>query len=137
MKKSPIFLFPFLLISCGSNGSTSDLESEEATQYPEGKAVYEKSCIACHQKDGEGLSGSFPPLAKADYMLEDIDRAIEQVLNGSSGEIVVNGESYDGIMPPQNLDDQEVVDVMNYVLNSWQNAAGEITLEQVKRAKHP
>ena len=135
MKNMILFVLSFSLVACG--GSASDAEGEDQTNYPEGKSVYERTCVACHQADGKGLSGSFPPLAKADYMLDDINRAIEQVLNGSSGEITVNGEVFNGIMPPQSLTDQEVVDVLNYCFNSWGNSNGEITLDQVKKAKHP
>lgn len=136
MKRSALVGIVFLLVACGGEGD-SDAINEISESYPEGKKIYENSCIACHQENGEGLEGSFPPLANSDYMLADVDRAIEQVLNGSSEEMKVNGKVYNGIMPAQELDDQEVVDVMNYVLNSWGNEAGEVTLEQVKRAKHP
>ncbi|MCG8576795.1 MAG: cytochrome c [Flavobacteriales bacterium] len=133
----PIFCV-LTLSSCSGSGTTEDgVENEAETLYPEGKKVYDKSCIACHQEDGNGIPGSFPPLAKSDYMLEDVDRAIEQVLCGSQGEMVVNGEVYNNIMPPQNLSDTEVRDVMNYVLNSWGNDGGEVSLKDVTSAKHP
>jgi nitrite reductase (NO-forming) len=135
MKKILFVLMIIGLISCTEDSSTAELE-EESTSYPAGKKIYDRSCITCHQENGEGLPGSFPPLAKADYMLDDRDRAIKQVINGSSGEIIVNGETYNGIMPAQNLRDQEVVDVMNYVFNSWGNDAGEVTMKQVKSARH-
>ena len=136
MKRILPLLLGSLLVACGGEGN-NDAVDEISENYSEGKKVYEKTCIACHQENGEGLEGSFPPLANSDYMLEDTDRAIEQVLNGSSGEITVNGKVYNGTMPPQALNDQEVMDVMNYVLNSWGNDGGEVTLEQVKSAKHP
>jgi nitrite reductase (NO-forming) len=89
----------------------------------------------CHQEDGKGLSGAFPPLANSDYLLEDKQRVIEGVVNGVKGEIKVNGELYDGIMPPQGLSPEETRDVVNYVLNSWGNKGGEVTLEDVKKVK--
>ena len=46
--------------------------------------------------------------------------------------MVVNGVTYNGTMAPQNLNEQEVVDVMNYILNSWGNDGGEVTLEEVQ-----
>ncbi|MBK6525973.1 MAG: hypothetical protein IPG07_10755 [Crocinitomicaceae bacterium] len=76
--------------------------------------------------------GAFPPLAKSDYLLADKNRAIKQIINGSSGEMVVNGETYNSIMPPQPVNDEEIRDVMNYILNSWGNNGGEVTLEEVK-----
>jgi nitrite reductase (NO-forming) len=46
--------------------------------------------------------------------------------------MVVNGETYNSIMPPQPVNDEEIRDVMNYILNSWGNNGGEVTLEEVK-----
>ena len=112
------------------------VEEEVATaDYSAGEEVYKSTCKACHQENGEGIAGAFPPLANSDYLLEDKNRAIKQVLEGSSGEIVVNGETYNGTMTPQNLEDQQVVDVLNYVLNSWGNEGGEVTLEDVQSQK--
>ena len=137
-------LLSLLFVSCGggSNENTGEETSEEtdievSTNYKAGKNVYDKVCFVCHQTTGMGIPKTFPPLAGSDYLLTDKNRAIEQVLNGSSGEIVVNGETYVGIMPPQLLTDKEVKDVINYVLNSWGNDGGEITLEDVQNAKHP
>lgn len=155
MKKMTLSLLgaALFLISCGGGEETTTEESttetsseetvatetteevEETTAYPDGEAVYNKTCMACHQADGNGIPGSFPPLASSDYLLEDVDRAINQVINGSEGEIVVNGETYTGVMPAQVLTDQEVVDVLNYVLNSWGNDGGEIAIEDVQRMK--
>ena len=46
--------------------------------------------------------------------------------------MIVNGETYNATMPPQGLNDEEVVKVMNYILNSWGNESEQITLEDVK-----
>ena len=101
-----------------------------------GETIYTSKCIACHQADGNGLPGAFPPLANSDYLLSgDNARIILQAINGSSGEIVVNGETYNGVMPPQGLTNEEVRDVVNYILNSWGNNGGTITLEDVLAAQ--
>ena len=110
-------------------------EAVTTADYSAGEEIYGKTCKACHQGTGAGIPGAFPPLAESDYLLEDKIRAIKQILNGSSEEMVVNGVTYNGTMTPQNLEDQEVVDVLNYVLNSWGNAGGEVTLEDVAAAK--
>jgi len=140
MKIDQLFfsLIAVMLVACGGSESTSNNENSSSTaNYSAGEAVYNKTCIVCHQAEGEGLSGAFPPLAKSDYLLDDKYRAIEQILNGLSGEIIVNGVEYNSIMPAQEVTDQETMDVMNYVLNSWGNDGGEVTLEDVKNAKHP
>lgn len=148
-----IFALAAVMFSCGGGETTEETTEntetteettevveevvEEVSAYPEGEEVYKKTCMACHQADGKGLPGAFPPLAESDYLLSDKGRAIEQILIGSEGEITVNGEVYNGIMPAQVLSDQEVVDVMNYILNSWGNEGGTVTLEEVTGAKHP
>jgi nitrite reductase (NO-forming) len=59
-----------------------------------GKEVYDVNCITCHMEKGEGMEGVFPPLAKADYLMGDKARSIKQILKGASGEMTVNGKTY-------------------------------------------
>ena len=63
-----------------------------------------------------------------------MDRAIENLINGLSGEIIVNGAKYNQVMPASGLDDQDIADVLNFVMNSWGNKA-ESTLTKAKVAK--
>jgi nitrite reductase (NO-forming) len=97
-----------------------------------GKNIFETKCIVCHQPDGKGLKPSFPPLAGSDYLLADKKRAVAQALNGSDGEITVNGEKYKGLMPQQVGTHEEAVAVINYVLNNFGNSGGTVTVEEVK-----
>jgi nitrite reductase (NO-forming) len=96
-----------------------------------GQRVYESNCMACHQPNGQGLAMAFPPLAGSDYLLSDPKHAIDVVLNGLTGEIVVNGTKYNGVMPAVKLSDDEVANVLTYVLNTWNNNGGEITPGEV------
>lgn len=100
-----------------------------------GKAVFAKTCIACHQANGQGIPNAFPPLAKSDYLNKDVKRAIHQVIKGSSGPIVVNGKTFNGTMPPQNLSDQEIADVLTYVYSSWGNNKSKVTPAMVKAVR--
>ncbi|MGO3689017.1 MAG: copper-containing nitrite reductase [Psychroflexus halocasei] len=100
-----------------------------------GKRVYGETCFACHQSEGQGIAGAFPPLANSDYLNEDVKRAIDIVLHGKTGEIVVNGETYNSVMTAQNLTDKEVASVMTYVYNSWDNNETEISESQVKKLR--
>jgi mono/diheme cytochrome c family protein len=98
-----------------------------------GEQIYTANCVSCHMMEGEGIAGAFPPLAKSDYLLADPERAIHHTIHGVSGEITVNGVTYNGVMPPQShLSDEEVADVMNYILNSWGNKGKQISASQVK-----
>ncbi|MBA6151218.1 copper-containing nitrite reductase [Gelidibacter maritimus] len=100
-----------------------------------GKQIYGQTCIACHQSEGQGIPNAFPPLAESDYLNADVDRAIEAVLFGLSGEITVNGEKYNSIMTAQMISQEEVANVMTYVYNSWGNNKTVVTPEMVKKVK--
>jgi glucose/arabinose dehydrogenase len=100
-----------------------------------GQELYVRNCFACHQLDGAGVPGTFPPLAKSDYLLADVERAIRVVCEGLTGDVVVNGREYSGVMPPVVLDDTNVADLFTYVLNSWGNPGGEVSADKVARVR--
>ena len=103
-----------------------------ATRLKAGEEVYKVACIACHQDTGLGLPGAFPPLAKSDYLLSTPDRAVGVVVRGLQGEVTVNGQKFNSVMPAMTqLSDQQIADVVTYVLNSWGNKGGSIAVERV------
>lgn len=109
----------------------ADGDSLEA-RVSRGEAAYLGTCSVCHQRDGTGLAGVFPPLASSDFLVADKDRAIGAVLNGLTGAITVNGETYTGTMPAlANLTDHEIADALTFVLNSFGNPGGEVSSEEV------
>jgi nitrite reductase (NO-forming) len=104
-------------------------------QIERGKKVFLTSCFACHMANGEGLPNVFPPLANSDYLKADKDRAIRVVLKGLSGPITVNGKAYNNMMPPQEFTDDQVADVLTYVMNTWGNDYGKVSPVDVKRVR--
>ncbi len=97
-----------------------------------GKKQFETICAACHQANGQGLPGAFPPLAGSDYLAEDPMRAVHAILNGLTGPITVNGKNYNAVMPNlAYLTDSQVADVVTFVINSFGNSGGEISPAQV------
>ncbi|MEE8496167.1 MAG: cytochrome c, partial [Xanthomonadales bacterium] len=97
-----------------------------------GGKLYSSICSACHQAEGQGLGGAFPPLAESDYLAGGSGPAIEAVLNGLSGPITVNGQDYDAVMPNMSyLSDEEVADIVTFVMNSWGNPGGEVSAGEV------
>ena len=119
-----------------SNPAIAGLTKE--MQIEKGKQVYMGLCFACHQADGKGLPGAFPPLAQSDYMLADRDRAIRVVLKGMSGPVTVNGVTLNSVMPPQEavLTDQQVADVLTYVFNTWGNTGDAFKTDHVKTIRN-
>ena len=143
------------LVSCGDTETKVKDKVDEVTQEVQnevvevveevaaldlsaGEAIYngKGTCFACHQANGAGLAPAFPPLANADYLLEDKTRAIKQTIYGAKEPLTVNGTEYPGgAMTTIEMTDQEVADVVNYILNSWGNNAGTVTVEEVKAAR--
>jgi len=102
-----------------------------------GKKIYTANCAACHQATGKGLTGAFPPLADSDYIKNNKQGAIEAVVNGLSGKIVVNNQTYNGVMPNlAQLSDQEVADVVTYIFNSWGNDAQVVAPAEVAAVRN-
>lgn len=104
-----------------------------------GERIYTNNCLACHQANGLGIKGAFPPLAKSDYLNADKTRAIQTVVFGKEGEIVVNGEKFNSVMPAQLLNDEDIANVLTYVYSAWGNSKKVVTPSEVKvvRAKKP
>ncbi|ALJ06279.1 cytochrome C [Pseudalgibacter alginicilyticus] len=94
-----------------------------------GRAIYTDFCVNCHMPAGEGVPETFPPLAKSDYLMKNREASIRGIKYGQSGEIVVNGKTYNGTMAPMGLSDDEVADVMNYITNSWGNKNDKMVTE--------
>ncbi len=105
-------------------------------QMKRGQATYLGICSTCHQKDGKGLAGVFPPLENSDYMMADQERSIRLVLAGLTGPIKVNGKDYNGVMPPlANLTDHEVADVLTYARNSFGNKGDAVKDAEVAKVR--
>ncbi len=127
-----VLLIYFSLIFIGVSQSYKSKESSIA----DGREIYNDFCIRCHLSDGKGTPGEIPPLAKSDYLLNDVDRSIYAIKYGLKGKITVNSREYDGVMENQGLDNDEIADVMNYILNSWGNSYSElITDDKVDKIK--
>ena len=98
-------------------------DDELAKSIQRGKMVYSENCISCHMGTGEGVTATFPPLAKSDYLFPDHTNAIKAIKFGLYGKIKVNGVDYDNMMPNPGIENDEIADVLNYILNSWGNSS--------------
>ncbi|HMI67502.1 MAG TPA: cytochrome c [Cyclobacteriaceae bacterium] len=105
----------------------TDLQSSIAR----GKAVFENTCLACHQADASGVPNLAPPLIKTSFVLGDKTKLINIILNGLK-DVEIDGERYDNPMPAFDyLTDTEVADVLTYVRNNFGNKAGVVKAEEV------
>jgi nitrite reductase (NO-forming) len=113
-------------------GQKLSVATSKAEKITFGQRVYEANCLACHQPGGTGIPRAFPPLAASDYLNADHDRAIDIVLHGMTGKVKVNGNEYNGAMPAMALSNDDIANVLTYLLNSWSNKGGEVSTAQVE-----
>ena len=91
-------------------------------QIQAGEALFTGTCSVCHQPNGQGIEGVFPPLAGSDLLAGTPKRAIGIALNGLSGAVTVNGKTYNSVMPPMSqLNDDEIANILAYVTHAWGN----------------
>ena len=112
----------FYLIIVGAITTYLFQEKTKKESIAEGQEIYQDFCVQCHLNSGEGVSGVFPPLKSSDYLLNNIEKSIAGIKYGLKGKIVVNDEIYNSVMVNQGLDNEEIADVMNYILNEWGNS---------------
>jgi mono/diheme cytochrome c family protein len=115
----------------------------EDPQIKMGREVF-KNCAACHQANGQGMAGQFPPLAGSDWINnKSPNRIIRIVLNGLQGPLVVNGQPFPTAAAmlawKANLSDEQIAAVLTYVRGKkdWGNNAPPVSPDEVKaiRAK--
>jgi len=121
-------------------GSTETLSQETKTPVDlaaEGEKVYQSVCMACHQTNGQGLPGAFPPLAGSDWVAGSEKRLAAIVLHGLMGPIEVNGQTWNSVMPPQGatLDDRKIAATLSYVRSAWGNDAPSVSPETVAKIR--
>jgi nitrite reductase (NO-forming) len=119
--------------------ATQELRQGKLTkesQIAAGKLLYSGTCSTCHQANGEGIEGVFPPLAKSDYLMADKNRSVGAVLNGLTGKVTVNQKEYNSVMPPMSqLNDDEIANILTFVRNSWGNSGDQVTTEEVTQIR--
>ncbi|MEX1241901.1 MAG: cytochrome c [Cyclobacteriaceae bacterium] len=128
-----ILTFSLCVISFFSFSQTQEFDLQASID--RGKEVYIAQCMSCHMENGEGIEDVYPPLAKADYLMADKKRSIDNVIHGLTGEVIINGKKYSIDMTPFELSDQDVSDVLNYIRNSWGNKGEAVTPEEVNACR--
>jgi mono/diheme cytochrome c family protein len=127
----------------GSNSSSASASATEAAaannpaSASDGATVYVANCASCHQSNGQGVSGAFPPLANNPTVTGNPTAAITIVKDGLTGRVVVNGATYSGIMPPwgKQLSDTQIASVLSYIRSSWGNHAPGVSVAEVQAVK--
>lgn len=112
-------------------------DNTASTATVDGGQSYVAKCQACHQANGEGLPGVFPPLAGASWVTGSPEVLLQIVLHGLNGPIEVSGKTYNGAMPAfgGQMSDAELAAVATFIRSEWGNAAAPVTLEDASAAK--
>lgn len=115
-----------------------DKKGEEATAvagpFERGKKVYSANCATCHQANGEGVAGQYPPLAGSEWVTGSTKRLGMILLKGAEGPMTVKGVQYgSAVMQPweKTLTDQKIADVITYIRQEWGNSAGPVAPEGI------
>ena len=130
-------IFPAQLLAQDAAVHAAETATGGMTQLmSDGEGLYNANCAACHQPTGQGLTGAFPPLANSDYLMKDRSRAIATVIEGLSGEIEVNDQPFNAVMPGMgHLSDAEIAAILTYVTNSWGNEASAFNTDEVTKIR--
>lgn len=121
-------------------GAVKELTPEQVLA--SGKKLY-ATCATCHQATGTGLTGTYPPLAKSEWVNGSEERVIRILLNGLNGDITVEGHKYNGLMPAfgkvpgsgYNWTDDKIAHVLTYVRQEWGNTGAPVSTAKVKELR--
>ena len=110
---------------------------QQANPLLEGQRLYRIHCAVCHQTDGQGVPGQFPPLRQSEWVLDpDPSRLIRIVLGGLEGEITVKGQRYNNIMLPlgDRLTDEEIARILTFIRKNpeWGHHAEPVHTNEVR-----
>jgi mono/diheme cytochrome c family protein len=147
-------LLAMLLVFCIAYISAADIETpaawgdgREAAELGDGKAsgtakvdgaaLFASLCAACHQANGQGLPGVFPPLAGSEWVQGQPSTAAAILLHGVTGSLSVKGSTYNGAMPAfgGQLSDEQIAAVLTHVRSQWGNTAAAVSAETVTQAR--
>lgn len=143
----PGFLLAATMMACGGAGDQKAADTTPAatpaataTTASAGEQLFQQRCLSCHQANGEGIPGTYPPLAGSEYAAAPTPAAaIRIVLHGLQGPITVKGAQFNSLMPAYGvgvvMSDQEIADLLTYVRSSFGNNASAVTAADVAKER--
>ena len=140
-ESSSALLFPEIKIAGGTEAAATAPDAVVESPVVRGKKFYTNppaSCVTCHQANGKGVPGSFPPLAGSEFVQGGSKRLGMILLKGLQGPLKVESATFNGAMPTWEkvLSDKQIASILTYVRQEWGNKAGEITPEQIAAARN-
>ncbi|MFT6108122.1 MAG: mono/diheme cytochrome c family protein [Planctomycetota bacterium] len=96
-----------------------------------GKRLF-NACTACHQANGEGIAGKYPPLDQSEWVTGDPRILARILLGGLQGPVTVLGKPYNGEMPAWGQwSDRDIAAVLTYIRDAWGNAETPVPEETI------
>lgn len=141
VNKSVFFILAIsvmIITGCGGENKSEKTTTPSLSQKENnaGALIYKKFCASCHQTDGNGVPGMYPPITETKMVNGDKDELIKIILNGMSGEVEVKGEIYNNVMPAHNhLSDNQIADLLTYIRSNFGNDSEPITPEEVRNVR--
>ncbi len=118
----------------GAAGPGGSQQTAELSPADRGKKIFSANCATCHQANGLGVAGQYPPLVGSEYVINGSRRPAMIVLKGLEGPLTVKGSHFGtAVMQPwdKTLTDAKIADVLTYIRSDWGNNAAPVTAEQV------
>ena len=118
------------------NPSAGAPKPVEIALFDRGAKVYRNQCAQCHQADGNGVLGVYPPLVASNWVTGHPQVVSRILINGLNGPILVKGSNYNGNMPAFGssglaLSDKDIAGVITYIRQEWGNSASEVTVATI------
>jgi cytochrome c oxidase subunit 2 len=115
-------------VAMAADAAAADREWTMAELMERGKKVYDTSCLACHQANGEGVPGAFPGIKGSAIAMGPIKAHVDMVINGVPGTAMA---AFGG-----QLNDADIAAVVTYERNGFGNDKGDLVQpSEVKAAR--
>ncbi|MEO6801440.1 MAG: cytochrome c [Rhodanobacter sp.] len=126
------------LQSLPPRASSSAAPFKRAANTDHGGKLYAKNCADCHGMDGHGVAGIYPPLDGNTSVTEPTGiNAIRSVLLGGFAPATAgNPTPYSMPSFAQQLNDDDIAALVNYIRQSWSNQAGAVQPAAVSQYRH-
>ena len=123
IEKIPKLLSILLIAQCSLLITSCNQDDIKRKQYYiDGQVLYKTHCANCHQENGQGLAGLYPPIMGSDYLKKNKESILCSMRNGLQDTIVVNGKTYHQPMPANTqLQALDIAEIATYIYNEWGN----------------
>ena len=121
-------------VATKAGGNAGAEQAAELTPAEKGKKIFSANCATCHQANGLGVAGQYPPLAGSEIVNGGARRPAMIVLKGLQGPLTIKGQHYGtAVMQPweKTLNDEKIADVLTYIRQEWGNTAGPVSKEGI------